>query len=80
MALVGVGTTAPGVTIALHGVEDALKAQGARRGRDFVIGIGLQDQGLITGEEARTSALGLHRGKLLQWTRTRKGITMIRKE
>jgi hypothetical protein len=44
MTLVGVGTAAPGVTIALHSVEDALKAQGAGRGRDFVIGIGLQDQ------------------------------------
>jgi hypothetical protein len=40
-----------------------LKAQGAGRGRDFVIGIGLQDQGGSTGEEARVSTLGLHRGK-----------------
>jgi hypothetical protein len=51
MTLVVVGTTASGVTIALHSVEDALKAPGAGRGRDFVSGIGLQDKGGITSEE-----------------------------
>jgi hypothetical protein len=63
MTLVGVGTTAPGVTIALHCVEDALKAQGAGRGRDFVIGIGLQYKWEITSEGNRVSTLGVHRGK-----------------
>jgi hypothetical protein len=63
MTLVGVGTTAPGVTIALHSVEDALKAPGAGRGRDFVIGIGLQDKGGITSQETRVSTFGVHRVK-----------------
>jgi hypothetical protein len=45
MTLVGVGTTAPGVTIAPQSVEDALKAQRARRDRDLIIGIGFQDKG-----------------------------------
>jgi hypothetical protein len=63
MTLVGVGTTAPGVTIALHCVEDALKAQGAGRGCDFVIGTGLQDKGGSTSEETRVSALGVYRVK-----------------
>jgi hypothetical protein len=63
LTLVGVGTTASGVTIALHSVEDALKAPGAARGRDFVIGIGLQDKGGITSEETRVSTLGVYRVK-----------------
>jgi hypothetical protein len=63
MTLVSVGTAAPDVTIALHSVEYALEAQRAGRGRDFVMGIGLQDKRGITSEEARVSTLGLHRGK-----------------
>jgi hypothetical protein len=63
MTLVGVGSAAPGVTIALHSVEDSLKAQGAGRSRDFVIGIGLQYKQGSTSEEARVSTLGEHRGK-----------------
>jgi hypothetical protein len=63
MTLVGVGTTAPGVPIALHSVEDALKARGAGGDRDFVIGIGLQDKGGLTSEETRVSTLGVHRVK-----------------
>jgi hypothetical protein len=56
MTLVGVDTTFPGVTIALHSVEDALKAQGGGRGRDFVIGIGLQDKGRMTSKETLVSS------------------------
>jgi hypothetical protein len=63
MTIVSVGTAAPGVTIALHSVEDALEAQWAGRGRDFVMGIGLLDKQGITSEEARVSTLGVHRGK-----------------
>jgi hypothetical protein len=62
MTFVGVGTTATGVTIALHCVEDALKAEGAGRGGDFVIGIGLQDKGEIASEETRVSTLGVQAG------------------
>jgi hypothetical protein len=61
--LVGVGRAAPGVTIVLHSVKDAFKAQGARRGYDFVISIGLQDKGGISNEETRNSTLGVHRVK-----------------
>jgi hypothetical protein len=63
MTLVGVGTRSLGVIIALHSVENALKAQEAVRGRDFVIGIGLQDKGGMTSEETRVSTLGVHRFK-----------------
>jgi hypothetical protein len=65
MTLVSVGTTAPDVTctIVLHSVKDALKAQGAGRGRDVVISIGLQDKGEISNEETRVSTLGVHKGK-----------------
>jgi hypothetical protein len=63
MTLVGVGTAASRVTIALHRVEDALKAQWAGRGRDFVMGIGMQDKGGISNEETRVSRFGVHRGK-----------------
>jgi hypothetical protein len=57
MTLSGVGTAAPGVTIALHSVKDTLKAEGAGRGRDFVISIGLQDNGGGTSEETRVCTL-----------------------
>jgi hypothetical protein len=60
MALVGVGTTAPGITIALHSVEDALKDQGDGGGRNLVIGIGLQDKRGITSKETRVSTLGVY--------------------
>jgi hypothetical protein len=63
MTLAGVGTASPGVTIALHSVEDALKARGTGRDRDFVISIGLQDKREITSEETRVGTLGLHRSK-----------------
>jgi hypothetical protein len=40
-----------------------LKAQGAGRGRDFVIGIGLQYKRGSNREEAGVSTLGEHKGK-----------------
>jgi hypothetical protein len=63
MSLFRVGTTASGVTIARDFVKDALKAQAARRGRDFVIGIGLQYKGEITSDETRGSTLGVFSSK-----------------
>jgi hypothetical protein len=63
MTLVGVGTAAPGITIALHSMEDALKAQGAGRGRNFVTGIGLQNSRGSTSEETTVCTLGVHRVK-----------------
>jgi hypothetical protein len=63
MTLVGVGTTAPGITIAFHSMEDALKAQWAGRGCDFVIGIGFQNEPGSTSERTRACTLGVHRVK-----------------
>jgi hypothetical protein len=46
LTLVDVGTAAPGAKRADHSVVDALKTtHGVKRGRDFVIGIGIQTKG-----------------------------------
>jgi hypothetical protein len=63
VSLVGVSTTAPGIAVPLHCIQDSLKAERGRGRRSLIVSVGLEHQRCVPSTDSRVGTLDLDRLK-----------------